>query len=169
MGRENMMDAMARPDSTRGQEKLSKEEMVADGRLMIAAGTDTTANALGNILWHVTQDKETEKRLLKELRARMGKEEDVGSASLDGDGFEYLKAVVKEGLSLSYGVPGRLIRGAPKEGAKFGETWVPGGVSGIVSALKVWITDFETGGGNVRHLLAEHRSCCLSGSLQVYS
>jgi cytochrome P450 len=79
--RENMMDAMARPDSTRGQEKLSKEEMVADGCLMIAAGTDTTANALGNILWHVTQDKEIEKRLLKELRARMGKEEDVESAS----------------------------------------------------------------------------------------
>jgi cytochrome P450 len=91
---------------------------------------------LGNIPWHVTQDKEIEKRLLKELRARMGKEEDVGSASLDGDGFEYLKAVVKEGLSLSYEVPGRLIRRAPKEGAKFGETWVPGGVSDIVYALK---------------------------------
>jgi hypothetical protein len=43
---------------------------------------------------------------------------------------------MKEGLRLGYGVPGRLIRRVPKEGAKFGETWVPGRVSDIVFALK---------------------------------
>ena len=42
-----------------------------------------------------------------------------------------MRAVVKEGLRLSYGVPGRMMREVPVGGAKFGETWVPGGVSSV--------------------------------------
>jgi cytochrome P450 len=125
----NMMDAMARPDAQRGQDRPSKRDMVADGCLMIAAGTDTTANTLGKILWHVTQDVRVQERLVEELKRGMGREEVLESARLEGEGFEYLRAVVKEGLRLSYGVPGRIIRRVPREGAKFGDVWVPGGVS----------------------------------------
>jgi cytochrome P450 len=124
-----MFDAMARPDVGKGQVRPKKEDMVADGCLMIAAGTDTTAFALGTILWHVTQNPEIERRLLEELKREIGKEEVVASARLEGEGFEYLRAVVKEGLRTSWGVPGRIIRSVPKGGAKFGEVWVPGGVS----------------------------------------
>ncbi|KAH7397030.1 cytochrome P450 [Phaeosphaeria sp. MPI-PUGE-AT-0046c] len=122
-----MFDAMCNPDTGKGQVGVEKEDMVADGCLMIAAGTDTGANALGRILWHVTQDKEIEGQLLKELRKSMGKDDVVPSATLDGEGFEYMRAVVKEGLRLSYGVPGRMMRKVPEGGAKFGDTWVPGG------------------------------------------
>jgi cytochrome P450 len=124
-----MFDAMARPDRSKGQERPSKRDMVADGCLMIVAGTDTTANALGNILWYVTQSAGVEAKLLAELKAGMGRDEIVQSARLEGHGFEYLRAVVKEGLRLSYGVPGRIIRRTPKQGARFGDVWVPGGVS----------------------------------------
>lgn len=124
-----MFDLMLRPDPAKGQVTPPKLDMVADGCLMIAAGTDTTANALGNILWHVTQNPGVEAKLLAELkRGIVSKEEVVDSATLEGKGYEYLRAVVKEGLRLSYGVPGRILRKVPKEGAKFGEVFVPGGV-----------------------------------------
>jgi hypothetical protein len=131
--RENatMFDAMCTPDIGKGQTMPRKEGMVADGCLMIVAGTDTGANALGRILWHVTQDTSISHRLFSELQQNMGRDEIVPSARLDGKGFEYMRAVVKEGLRLSYGVPGRMMRKMPAGGAKFGDTWVPGGVSPV--------------------------------------
>jgi cytochrome P450 len=93
---------------------------------MIAAGTDTTANALGTMLWHVTQNPSIEERLLQELRAGIPDRDSMtDSGSLAGPGFEYLRAVVKEGLRLSYGVAGRLPRKVPKEGAVFNGYHIP--------------------------------------------
>jgi cytochrome P450 len=135
-----MFDAMARPDGGKGQEKVCKKDMVADGCLMIAAGTDTTAHALCTVLWYVTQDRQVSDKLLAELKRNVGMDEIVGSATLEGQGFEYLRAVVKEGLRLSYGVPGRIIRRVPREGARFREVWVPGGVSFLfLFRFEVWL------------------------------
>lgn len=125
-----MFDLMLNPDAEKGQVTPPKSDMVAEGCLMIAAGTDTTANALGIILFHVTQNPQIEARLVEELKTAMpGRDVMVESARLEGEGFEYMRAVVKEALRLSYGVPGRIIRKTPKEGARFGDTFVPGGVS----------------------------------------
>lgn len=124
-----MFDLMLRPDVSKGQVTPPKGDMIADGCLMIAAGTDTMANTLGTILWHVTQDPGIEQKLFAELRNGINIDGVVSSVSLEGQGFEYLRAVVKEGLRLSYGVPGRIIRRVPKEGVRFGDTFVPGGVS----------------------------------------
>ncbi|CAO2655658.1 Nn.00g044610.m01.CDS01 [Neocucurbitaria sp. VM-36] len=138
-----MFDLMLHPDESKGQVTPPKNDMIADGCLMIAAGTDTTANTLGTILWHVTQNSAIEQKLLAELRHGMGKNSVVDSASLEGQGFEYLRAVVKEGLRLSYGVPGRIIRRVPKEGARFGDVFVPGSVT-IVSCIYMQNTDPHT-------------------------
>ena len=125
-----MFDAMLDPDVSKGQLTPSKRDMVADGCLMIAAGTDTTANVLGTILWHVTQNPSVEARLLEELQRGMP-DRDVllDSANLEGSQFPYLHAVVKEGLRLGYGVPGRIIRKVPKEGTMIDGMFIPGGVS----------------------------------------
>ncbi|KAH7384477.1 cytochrome P450 [Pyrenochaeta sp. MPI-SDFR-AT-0127] len=139
-----MFDLMLRPNGSKGQVTPPKSDMVADGCLMIAAGTDTTANALGNILWHVTQNPDIEAKLLAELkRSIKSKEEVLDSASLEGQGFEYLRAVVKEGLRLSYGVPGRAIRRVPKDGARLGEVFVPGGIT-ITAGIYLQNTDPNT-------------------------
>lgn len=124
-----MFDSMARPDPTKGQIRPSKYDMVADGCLMIAAGSDTTANTMGIILWNVTQNSDIEARLLKELEGKMGLEEMVSSAQIETEGFEYLHAIVKEALRLSYGVPGPLMRKVPSEGVRVYDYFVPGGVS----------------------------------------
>jgi cytochrome P450 len=125
-----MFDAMLWPDADKGQVTPPKDDMVADGSLMIAAGTDTTANVLGTALWHVSQDKEVERKLVEELKRGIPDREDiVESARLEGQGFEYLRAVVKESLRVSYGVPGRIPRRVPKGGATFNGVFVPEGVS----------------------------------------
>ena len=133
-----MFDLMLRPNVAKGQVTPPKNDMVADGCLMIAAGTDTTANALGTILWHVRQNPNIEAKLVAELTNGMSKDDVMTSASLEGSNFEYLRAVVKEGLRLSYGVPGRIIRRVPKEGARFGDIFVPGGVSSNIFQFKVF-------------------------------
>jgi len=125
-----MFDLMLNPDVSKGQVTPPKRDMVADGCLMIAAGTDTTANTLGLVLWHVTQNPDVEARLVQELKKAMPDRETLLSSSeLEGDGFEYLRAVVKESLRLSFGVPGASLRVVPPEGATLGGRFVPGGVS----------------------------------------
>jgi hypothetical protein len=125
-----IFDAMLAPDKSKGQVTPSRSDMIADGCLMIAAGTDTTANVLGLVLWHVTQNPEVEKRLVQELKKGIkDRVELVGSEVLEGGEFVYLRAVVKEALRLAYGVPGGIMRKVPKEGANFGGRFVPGGVS----------------------------------------
>ncbi len=128
-----MFDLMLHPDVSKGQVTPSKRDMIADGCLMIAAGTDTTANTLGTVFWNVTQNPEVEAKLFEELKAGMGKDEIMDSVALEGEGFVYLRAVVKEALRLSYGVPGKMSRRVPKEGAKFGDVFVPGGVGSSLS------------------------------------
>ncbi|ORX95133.1 cytochrome P450 [Clohesyomyces aquaticus] len=124
-----MFDRMLRPDEKKGQVTPSDHDMIADAVLMIAAGMDTTANCLGVVLWHVTQDPKVEQKLVEELKRGIpGNEEIVSSAALEGAEFKYLQAVVKEGLRLAYGVPGRIIRKVPKGGATVLGEYVPGGV-----------------------------------------
>ena len=97
---------------------------------MIAAGTDTTANALGLAIWHITGNPRIHERLVKELTAAMpGRDDAVDSTALEGEGFEYLRAAVKETLRLAFGVPGRMPRKVPKGGATFSGKFVPYGVS----------------------------------------
>lgn len=125
-----MFDKMLAPDTEKGQVTPSVRDMIAEGCLMIAAGTDTTANALGNATFYITQNPIVQNRLLEEWNRRIPDAETMlDSATLEGPGFEYLRAVVKETLRLSFGVPGRMIRKVPKEGAAFSGVFVHGGVS----------------------------------------
>ncbi|KAJ4359692.1 uncharacterized protein N0V89_000248 [Didymosphaeria variabile] len=139
-----MFDLMLNPNTEKGQVTPPKAEMVADGTLMIVAGTDTTANTLGTILFHVTQSPSISSRLLSELKTAIpDRNSVVDSATLDGSAFTYTRAIVKEGLRLSYGVPGRIIRRTPPEGATFNGYFVPSGTS-VTSGIYLQNTDPAT-------------------------
>jgi cytochrome P450 len=139
-----MFDLMLNPDAAKGQVTPPKSDMVADGTLMIVAGTDTTANTLGTILFHVTQDPSVHAKLFEELKTNIVNPDTVlDSASLEGPAFPYTRAVVKEGLRLSYGVPGRIIRKTPAEGATFNGRFVPGGTV-VTSGIYLQNTDPNT-------------------------
>ncbi|KAL1594526.1 hypothetical protein SLS60_010286 [Paraconiothyrium brasiliense] len=139
-----MFDLMLNPDAAKGQVTPPKRDMVADGTLMIAAGTDTTANTLGTILFHVTQSPSISAKLLSELQTAIpDRDSVVDSATLEGPAFTYTRAVVKEGLRLSYGVPGRIIRKTPPEGATFNNRFIPGGTI-VTSGIYLQNTDPNT-------------------------
>lgn len=161
-----MFDAMAQPDVSKGQVAPPKSDMVAEGALMFLAGMDTTANALGNILWYITQNPSLEQKLVAELKGRIGKDDVLESASLEGEGFRYMRAVVKEGLRLSYGVPGRLLRRVPAEGTTMGGRLVPGGVSHAQIITREMLIGYLDN-HNLRHIPAEHRSRDFSRTIQV--
>ncbi|KAF2193532.1 cytochrome P450 [Zopfia rhizophila CBS 207.26] len=139
-----MFDLMLTPDPKKDQVTPSKHDMIADGCLMIAAGTDTTANVLGLALWHITSNPSIEAKLLKELKAAMpDRDVMLESSRLESEGFIYLRAVVKEALRLAYGVPGRIMRKVPSGGATFNGRFVPGGTT-ITSGIYLQNTNPET-------------------------
>ena len=120
---------MLSPDMTKGQTTPSERDMIADGCLMIAAGTDTTANALGNATWYIMSNPVIYDRLFAELKAAIPNVHDVvDSGALEGERFPYLRAVVKETLRLSYGVPGKMARRVPEGGTMLCGEFVPYGV-----------------------------------------
>ena len=124
-----MFDNMLSPDTSKGQTTPSEHDMVAEGCLMIAAGTDTTANALGNATWYIMSNPAIYERLFAELQAAMPDINDVvDSGVIEGDQFIYLRAVVKETLRLSFGVPGKMARRIPEGGAILCGQFIPHGV-----------------------------------------
>ncbi|KAI9873944.1 MAG: hypothetical protein M1830_010370 [Pleopsidium flavum] len=130
-----IFDTTLSPDPAKGQYTPSVHELTADAFLMFAAGTDTTANTLSQGTWHVLRNPGILKRLKDELRQAMPKK-DVMFDWATLENLPYLRAVIKESLRFSYGVPGRLPRIVPPSGATFcGRAIPPGTVVPPYSAL----------------------------------
>lgn len=105
----------------------------ADAALMFVAGTDTTANTLVQATWGVLNNPGVQSKLQEELRMAMpDKTSTLSWSSLES--LPYLRAVVKEGLRFSHGVPGRIPRIVPSSGAVFCGEVIPPGTSVCHSA-----------------------------------
>ncbi|KAI9784345.1 MAG: hypothetical protein M1839_002406 [Geoglossum umbratile] len=112
----SIFDHLLKPDENKGRPVPSDSDLTAEALLMLAAGMDTTANALLLGTWHVISDPRIYRKLKDELCSAMPDPDAmVESAVLEN--LPYLTGVVKESLRLSYGVPGRLPRSAPASGA----------------------------------------------------
>jgi cytochrome P450 len=98
---------------------------------LIFAGTDTTSGTLTFICWELTRQPGWQTSLRKELRAaKVGFSHGVPKYK-DVANLEILNAVITEGLRVHGPVPSGLPRVVPKEGAKLGGHFVPGGVSSL--------------------------------------
>ncbi|KAI9370115.1 cytochrome P450 [Aspergillus egyptiacus] len=80
--------------------QLGKEHMIAEGIVMIVAGTDTTAASLAVTLHHLSQQPELYRRLQAEVRTVIPTL-DSQPAFSDLDSLPFLDACVKEGLRIS--------------------------------------------------------------------
>ncbi|KAF2141086.1 uncharacterized protein K452DRAFT_299132 [Aplosporella prunicola CBS 121167] len=101
----------------------------------LAAAADTTGNAMSTATYHVLANKGIHSRLRDELVDAFPDPE----APLDFVALErlpYLTAVIKEGLRLSFGVPGRLPRVTPEGGATFNGYYVP---EGTIVGMSSWL------------------------------
>ncbi|KPI36683.1 Trichodiene oxygenase [Cyphellophora attinorum] len=123
--------AMA-PNSEKGHPILTVKDLAADALTFFTAGTDTTANVIDRAIWGLLNDRAALATLTAELRAAIPHGSDLtatpqGWAALEA--LPYLRCVVKESLRLSYGVPGKIPRIVPAEGATLLGHSLPGGTA----------------------------------------
>ena len=93
-------------------EEKSVKRLAEEARVIISAGSTTTAHYLTHTIYHILANADVHRRLQAELNEARA----VSSRTLSTQDFEklpYLNAVIKEGYRLSYGITTRLPRIAP--------------------------------------------------------
>jgi cytochrome P450 len=108
----------------------------ADARLIIVAGSDTTAATLAFLFFHLAQEPEHVETIREELRPLTQgdwHDKDIHNAA-------YLNGAINEALRLHPPVPSGVQRTTPKEGMHIGETFVPGGTN-------YWMPQYVMGRG----------------------
>ncbi|EMC93926.1 hypothetical protein BAUCODRAFT_150161 [Baudoinia panamericana UAMH 10762] len=112
-----------------GVKQPQKDSMLqADARLIIVAGSDTTAAALTYLFYHLAKDRKQVQKLrdeLKPLTRGDWSDKDIRHA-------QHLNGAINEALRLHPPVPSGVSRLTPKEGMMVGDTCVPGNVTFIM-------------------------------------
>ncbi|KAH8430180.1 cytochrome P450 [Aspergillus melleus] len=75
---------------------MTHSEIVQNGRLLIAAGSETTASALSGLTFYLTRTPHAYSRLTKEIRSAFRSEDEIGIRSTAR--LHYLNACLEEGL-----------------------------------------------------------------------
>lgn len=103
-----------------------KEHMwlVGDARLIIVAGSDTTAATLTHMFYHIARDPIIAARLREEVKPLVAEDGSFDIKALAN--ADYLNGVINETLRLHPPVPSGLSRLTPPEGITIGKTRVPG-------------------------------------------
>ena len=98
--------------------------LTGDSRLVIVAGSDTTASTLTHLFYHLAKDPD-EIRLLREEFEPL--KDDLSASKLLG--LKHLNGAINESLRLHPPVPAGVARMTPPEGIKIGEQYIPGSVT----------------------------------------
>lgn len=108
----------------------------ADARLIIVAGSDTTAASLTFLFYHLAQEPAQVEKIREELRpVTTGEWSDK-----DIKNCPHLNGAINEALRLHPPVPSGLQRTTPKEGMHIGETFIPGNTN-------FWMPQYVMGRG----------------------
>ena len=95
-----------------------------DARLIIVAGSDTTAATLSHCFYHLAAQPEVVTKLREELSTLVGGEGDVQNQKIQD--AEYLNGVINETLRLNPPVPSGVFRKTPKEGVMIADRFIAG-------------------------------------------
>ncbi|KAL3496570.1 cytochrome P450 [Aspergillus germanicus] len=121
---ENYLSLTGVPGKSEKEKKAELTRLHFDSKLIVVAGSDTTASTITFLFYHLAR----EPGLLERLR------EEIRGLTKDGGEIEYrklqaatlLNACIFEALRLHPAVPSGLPRKTPPEGVYVGETHVPG-------------------------------------------
>ena len=119
-------------------ENAKSEELLlhGDSRLIVIAGSDTTATTMSYILYHLAR----EPAVVKKLRTELAENELHDAAGITPQMVQklpYLDAVINESLRLHPPVPGPVPRDTPPEGLQCGKHFIPGNVTILVPTFAI--------------------------------
>jgi len=104
-----LLSTSSLPESEKATPRL-----VDEARILLAAGTDTTANTLAAITYHLLANPDILSKLKRELAIAIPDTETIPELS-QVEGLPYLTAIIQEGLRLHPSVSFRQDRVAPDE------------------------------------------------------
>ncbi|KAL7267865.1 hypothetical protein RUND412_009531 [Rhizina undulata] len=119
--------------NSEGESPYSMKELWAESRLLMIAGSDTTATTIAASLFYLTRNPKILAKLATEIRTVfISASKIVLGPTIDS--CHYLKAVVEETLRLAPSVPGALPRVVLPGGLQIGTEFFPEGVDLGVSS-----------------------------------
>jgi cytochrome P450 len=86
-------------DSNKGHAAYTKDELRAEARLLIVAGSDTTTASLASIFWYLTRAPRCYQKLINELQRTFNTAKDAAYGP-KLVGCTYLRACIDEGMRL---------------------------------------------------------------------
>jgi len=114
---------------------LEKENVIAECKDALFAGTDSTGNNLATILWYLVAQPSVYDTLKSELLQNASQPQ-----SKDLQSLPYLNGVVKEALRLSMAISCRLPRVVPPGGFTFNELYIPPATNIGLSAFQLHLS-----------------------------
>jgi cytochrome P450 len=105
----------------------SDDEMIATARLLIIAGSETTATLLSGMTYLVCKHPKVLEKLTDEVRSTFSSETEINLTGANK--LRYMLACLDEGMRMYPPVPATFPRNVPPEGDFVGDAWIPGGVS----------------------------------------
>ncbi|KAK4033811.1 cytochrome P450 [Parachaetomium inaequale] len=123
-GRPDFVEAMAMVKPGNGQ-ALTMEEMASNARMLVLAGSETTATALSGAAYFLARHPETQRRLEAEVRSSFASEEEIDLFSVNK--LRYMLAVLDEAMRMFPPVPTQLPRACQPGGDVICGYQVPGG------------------------------------------
>ncbi|KAI9883757.1 MAG: hypothetical protein M1823_004458 [Watsoniomyces obsoletus] len=107
-------------------EEKTVQRVTEDGGSVITAGTVTTAHFLSVTSYHILANPDIHRKLKRELEEVMPNPTELPPLHVL-EQLPYLKAIISEGLRMSYGVSTRLQRVSPDSPIKFHDWVIPPG------------------------------------------
>lgn len=105
-------------------QKVEIHSLHLDSKLIIVAGSDTTAATLTYLFFHLATEKGLLARLRQEIEPLVGESGEIEHRDLQN--AQLLNGCINETLRLHPPVPSGLYRKTPPEGVQIGQEYIPG-------------------------------------------
>jgi cytochrome P450 len=105
--RPDFLEAMMTAEGEDGA-MLTRDEMVANSRILVLAGSETTSSALAGTAYFLAKYPKVQRRLAEEVRSGYGSEEEIDLFSVNK--LKYMLAVLDESMRMFPPVPSQLPR-----------------------------------------------------------
>lgn len=126
--RHDFIEAMIRTQGD-AKKEMDYNEIVSNARVLVIAGSETTATALAGAAYLLAMHKDVQRKLAEEVRGTFKSEDEIEWSSVGG--LKYMLAVLDESMRIMPPVPGSFPRVCQEGGDIICGKYVPGGVSCI--------------------------------------